>query len=100
MERRKSGGETLVVGLAPHRRVAGHAVLPCGEPEKDHTQVMFAGLRKKTIDESEVILAFSRFDELPGYGGQDSVEWNGGEAGPNRLHVFQAGRTGIVKFAG
>src|SRR5258705_1685908 len=63
-------------------------------------QVLFAGLRNKAVDETEVILAFSRFDELPGYGRQDSVEGNGGEAGPNRFYVFQAGGTGIVKFGG
>jgi hypothetical protein len=63
-------------------------------------EALLAGLCKQAVDEREVILSFSRFDEFPGDGRQDGIEWDGREARPKRLHVFQAGGTGIVKLAG
>jgi hypothetical protein len=61
-------------------------------------EVAARGLPKQTIDEREVILAFCRFDEFPGDWRQDSVERDGRESGPQRLHVLQAGGTGIEKL--
>ena len=85
--------------LHPHRRVAGHAILPRGEPQEDHADVLLARLRQQAINERKVILPFRRFHQFPRKWRHDSVQWNSRKARPKRLHVFQAGGTGIIQLA-
>jgi hypothetical protein len=85
--------------LDPDRRVAGHAVFPRSEPEKDDAQMVVAGLIEQTVDERKVVLPFCRLDEFPAEGSDHGVEVHRSEPGPEGLQVVQARRRGVVQFA-
>src|SRR5208282_5327115 len=85
--------------LDPPGRIAGHAVLTGSQPQEDHADVLIAGLYQQAIDERKVILPFRWLDQFPGERRYYSVERDSRKARPKRLHVFQAGGTGIVKLA-
>ncbi len=92
-------GKAARILLDPGGRVAGHAVLPGSEPEKDDALVVLTGLGEEAVDESEVEDAFPGLDELPTERSDHGVEVDGGQLGPDGLHVVEAGGGGVVQFA-
>jgi hypothetical protein len=61
---------------------------------------MFAGGGEEAVDEGEIIFALLGFGDFPRDRGEDGVEVEVNQPGPNGLEIVQTGGAGIVEFAG
>ena len=76
------------IALDPHRRITRHAVLPRGQPQKYDVQMLLAGLRKETVHQHEIELAFRWLYQFPTQRSHHRVQPHRCQPGPNRLHMF------------
>jgi len=91
--------KALGIAFHPHRRIARHAVLPRGQPQKHDALVGVAGLVEEAVDKGEVIFAFFRLDEFPVQRSHHAVKAHRRQLRPDRLHVLKARRRRVVQFA-
>ena len=92
--------EPLLVGFHPFGREAGETVLPTAEPEEDNVQIIFPRTSEQAINKGEIVFAFYRLDPVPPDTHEDGVQVHFNELRPYRVHVLEAGRSGVVRFTG
>jgi hypothetical protein len=90
--------KTLRVRFNPKRSVAGHAIFPTRKPEKNDVQPFLACMLEQSIHQREIVLAFSRLNQFPGQRCEYSIQGNLRQPRPDRFHVIETRRTGIVNL--
>src|ERR1700738_723691 len=86
------------VRFDPSRSVAGDAVLPASEPQKDKVKLIFSGATNESINQRKIKLSFLRLQQFPGNRREHSVQIEDLEFRPDGDHVVQMGRTRIMQF--
>ncbi len=92
-------GEPLRVALHPAGRVAGHAVLPRGEPEQHEPHPVGARLLDQPVERREVEPPLVRLDQVPVDGSQHRVHVELGEPGPETFEVGGVRSRGVAELA-
>ena len=91
--------KTFRVPFHPGGRIAGNAVLPAGEPDKNQFEAVFPGAQDHVVHGPEVEDALFRFHLLPRNGADDSVHARLLQRLPDGLHICLAGGRGVLQFA-
>ena len=94
-----AAGKVGPVGLDPGRHVGAVPVLPGGKPDEDQLEMALTGGFDDAVGERKIEFALLGFHQFPGEAGDDGVEVQRGQTGPDGLQVGQAGGAGIVQFA-
>ena len=90
--------EPRLVHFYPERLVIGLAVLPTTEPKEHETQIVSSCFFDQRVHQREIELALLRLDQFPARCGEYGVEVRRHEPRPERFHVVEAGRAGIVQL--
>ncbi len=92
-------GKAAGILFDPDGRVAGHAVLPRGEPEEDDALVLVRAPGREGRRRGRSRIAFAGLNQFPAQRRDHGVEAHAGQLGPDGLHVVEAGRGGVVQLA-
>ena len=91
--------KTVGVPLHPRWHVRRHAVLPRPEPQQHEPHVVGARLADQAVHQREVEPPLHRLEQLPVDRGEDRVQAEAVQPGPDGRHVLQARRRGVAELA-
>ena len=63
-------------------------------------QIIFPRAGEHSVNEAEIIFPFHRLDPVPADADENGVEVRLDELRPDRIHIFETGRGGVVRLAG